>query len=1017
MTVRTMRTHAAAERGVALITTMLIMMLMSALMIGLTTSVMSDQRSRYTDRDRAKAFYAANSGLEKLTAELADLFFVNVAPSEQQVAALSSELPVVPGVSFVTTGPEAYGVQPLSGGATPPYGIISTGPYQGLIALKKEYELKSSVHTTDGGEAYLRRKIETVAIPVFQFGMFSDPDLSFHAGPNFNFGGRIHTNSNLFLAEGNGATLTLEEKVTAVKEVVRKRLVNGVAVSVSPHEGTVRMATAPGAYRNLALTEGSVTDGPGSTANNSWPTLSLSTYNGYIRTGKTGARVLNLPLITSGGSNTDMVRRPAQNEDVNNPTLFNERFFTKVSLRVLLSDFANDITGLPGVTPTAPVQLDGNWTTLAPNNGAAAYTAVTAANPQSLPIARLPLAAAAATVAAAAAIPAAGATANITVSSIPDFLRHGGVNSGGAMGGVLRVTDGAGTNYDVTCTGNTANTFTGCLPQHPLALVGAATIKLRDGMASVNGAVTGPAPVAVTNWPANNSTITVGVAADFKTFPFAQHTFWVENAAGTSTLALVSCTGYDTTPRLTGCSWSGNALANTNRIVTGASADAGTGVIGGFIKIERQNSDNTWTDVTMEILNYGIGARNLAGKDCGDPTPNAILRIQRLRDNNIIDSGPNPTPSTCGYAGSQRAEDYWPQTLFDTREGIQRDGDAAVAGAVRLGGVMHYIAVDVANLSQWFAGTGAFAGGTGPQSLSTNGYSLYFSDRRNNRTAANAESGEYGFEDVVNPSTAGVPDGVLDAGEDVNANGQLDSYGQFPSYNGVSNTAPPGALAPLTNAARPVSHVMRSRAQVNRAILFRRALKLINGSLGSIVAPGFTVASENPVYIQGNYNANAAGFGNPHVATSVIADSVTLLSNNWNDTTYSFVNPYTVGNRPRSADSWYRVAIIGGKNAPFPKPAAEDTQDFGTDGGAHNFLRMLEAGGGTVHYRGSLATFYFSRQATGVYKVGPVYGAPTRDFRFDTDFLDPALLPPLTPVFRDLNSLGFTQEIRNTETQ
>mgnify|MGYP003338928891 CR=1 FL=1 len=59
--------------------------------------------------------------------------------------------------------------------------------------------------TTAGGEAHLKRAVDTVAIPVFQFGMFSDVDLSFHAGANFNFGGRIHTNGNLYLAQGGGA--------------------------------------------------------------------------------------------------------------------------------------------------------------------------------------------------------------------------------------------------------------------------------------------------------------------------------------------------------------------------------------------------------------------------------------------------------------------------------------------------------------------------------------------------------------------------------------------------------------------------------------------------------------------------------------------------------------------------------------------------------------------------------------------------------------------------------------------
>ena len=46
--------------------------------------------------------------------------------------------------------------------------------------------------------------MQTVAIPVFQFGIFSENDLSFFAGPDFTFGGRVHTNQNLFLAQDDG---------------------------------------------------------------------------------------------------------------------------------------------------------------------------------------------------------------------------------------------------------------------------------------------------------------------------------------------------------------------------------------------------------------------------------------------------------------------------------------------------------------------------------------------------------------------------------------------------------------------------------------------------------------------------------------------------------------------------------------------------------------------------------------------------------------------------------------------
>ena len=76
----------------------------------------------------------------------------------------------------------------------------------------------------------MRRTLQTVAIPVFQFGMFSETDLAFHAGAEaFSFGGRVHTNGNLFLAAADGGTLTIADRITAVKDVIRTHLPNGLA--------------------------------------------------------------------------------------------------------------------------------------------------------------------------------------------------------------------------------------------------------------------------------------------------------------------------------------------------------------------------------------------------------------------------------------------------------------------------------------------------------------------------------------------------------------------------------------------------------------------------------------------------------------------------------------------------------------------------------------------------------------------------------------------------------------------
>jgi hypothetical protein len=323
----------------------------------------------------------------------------------------------------------------------------------------------------------------------------------------------------------------------------------------------------------------------------------------------------------------------------------------------------------------------------------------------------------------------------------------------------------------------------------------------------------------------------------------------------------------------------------------------------------------------------------------------------------------------------------------------------------------------------------------------------------------------------VNPlSATGNPNGgVPDTGEDLNGNGTLDVYGGLPNYTPppfttpASNTVPPCAI-PQTCAvvyagaaggyvlstanlaanfnAPPLVTISTMAAKVNRPIVFRRALMLINGaSIGenATVADrltGLTVVSENPVYIRGDWNANApggtAGFGGVNAATSVIADAVTLLSNNWSDAN-SFgtngppppavaapVSGYdvsTTGLRLRTPQSWYRLAIIGGKGMAFNQPAVGGVAaDFGTDGGAHNFLRFLESSanaGDTVNYLGAIATFFYNRQAIGTYKCcNNVYSPPVRAFNFDQLFLNPALLPPNTPMFRDMNAVGFSQELR-----
>jgi len=882
------RAAAPGEQGVALVTSLMLMFLVSSLLVGFTLVVMSDTKLRGIDQSRNQAFYAAHAGLEKLTADLGNLFEVNFAPTKAQLDALqtTSVRPALSGVTYLAaSGASGYALSYPPDGAGNPQAsnhMILSGPYQGLQGLITPYTIDVTARTPTNGEVHLERTVNTVSIPVFQFGTFSDTDLSFFAGPNFNFGGRVHTNGNLFLA--SGATLTMANRVTAVGEVIRTNLSNGWPTS-SNYIGSVMIDYIPGAYRALATNEGSLTGTLGSPQNEpTWTNLSLGAYHGNLRNNRTGAKRLDLPLITVGGQTTALIRRPAAaNEDAVNPVLFGQRYFSMASLRILLSDTPQAIQNLPTVTQaTQPVLLD--W----------------------------------------AGSPPAGYTVDAT---------------------------------------------------HP-------------PLATSAGLAPGPAAITTTttvNTLAGDMTIRVNSIANF----IVPGNIFVNGRAAWCTGTATNLPG----TRFTGCV--GTPATNAGVTVeTGYRTPLNTSLIGGYIKIEKQDINGVWSDVTLDILNLGIAGGQLSNSGlCNpqDPNPNAVIRLERLKDN----------PGGCNN-GSVAATDYWPHALFDTREGNVRDSLATNTTTVTLGGVMYYVELDVNNLRRWFQGG---IGAQGANAMNVTGYVVYFSDRRNNRDAAGQETAEYGVEDFVNPATAaGTPNAVLDAGEDVNANGVLDAYGQTP-------IVPAGGIAPLDNAATPFVSVAATIAQVNRPLFFRRALKIVNGLLGNIIAQGLTIASENPVYVKGDYNASAAnGFGDPHVATAIMADALTLLSNSWNDRS-SFLTPEDPAGR-LATDTWYRLAVISGKGPSFPRPTAwASGQDFGTDGGAHNFLRYLENWGGrTLNYRGAIASLYYNRQAVGTYKCCTnVYKPPTRGYNFDVDFLTPALLPPRTPMFRDVNTTGFTQ--------
>lgn len=186
----------------------------------------------------------------------------------------------------------------------------------------------------------------------------------------------------------------------------------------------------------------------------------------------------------------------------------------------------------------------------------------------------------------------------------------------------------------------------------------------------------------------------------------------------------------------------------------------------------------------------------------------------------------------------------------------------------------------------------------------------------------------------------------------------------------------------------------------------RRGIRIKNGSKipfhPTLGATGLTVASNNPVYIQGDFNTGGTGstvpsnnpsnfnangtYINPssppapqvsgytRAPTSILADAVNILSNSWSDA--------NSGTAPAASPTTVNTAIVSGI-----VPTSPAGGDGAYSGGAENFPRFLENWTNqTLSYYGSMVELYKSQQSIGEWGKANVYVPPTREWFFDNNF-------------------------------
>ena len=1097
--------------GFTLIASLLMLLLLSGIAIGLMMMVNTEGKVGGTDLQNNVAYHAAEGGIEKMYSDLAQVFQNSMAPKASAICAVSgtSYQPVMTGVTWQT-----YSVAPGSGCSGTPQATwkpISAGEDQGLYAQVIPVDMMATAQMLGGQEVTMTRSAQVALIPVFQFGVFSESDLSFFSGPNFDMVGPVHTNGDLYPFVGPGSTLTFHNKLSAYGNVVRTQLANGWGAATN-YNGTVYIpttnngctapvapATTPGACQAMdgptaaSDGDGSVT-GAGSavpqTGATYIPTLTPNTWGTFVgstnseivngnfgsttpaNTAGVGAKDLKLPFVNGTTLPYQIVRRPPTGEDPAS-SLAQSREYNLAQIHVLLSDDPADLPG--GASDANNVRLVNLTQAQLTAQGMASAPAA-GFNPYGIKMTAGNYGAAFGTApggdyyslyfaAASNAVPMAG---TVTASST--------ANGVGSADWPVAPAAWFGNPYNL----------------HPTL----------QGLQPTGTATTENAPVITGNSASAAPTITLcpPKSSPSPTYYPPQYGYPV---------------GCPSTPAPPYYVASGPATATWN-------------LIDGYLRVEYKDASGNWNPVTNEWLQLGFARSQtpptLPGTSApaagtNPITPNAILLLQEPADRGSGSPSSLPAyapistgtaPSCTGTTGSgpiyckswtvapplllDAGATYWPFgvtpsspttqsvtqfnwypiNFYDAREGEVRDNTVS-DNSCSTNGVMNAVEIDVGNLKQWLLGN-IGTSGKKVDYLAQNGYVLYFSDRRGMLVnlnaplpnAPNTKSGDSGLEDVINSEKQlGTPDGALDtvpAGrtaspEDVNGNGQLDSFGAAnlglgfwgtvanlnknlnTQINGTANPDPFGTGASTTDTSNRIASCSTT-ARKNWVSGARHVLRLVDGSLGNVpLSPtgtitdpgGFTVASENPVYIWGDYNSAppppAPGTDTTwttgadvlgHSSAAVIADAVTFLSSNWSDLYSTMGNPgggagtdntVTNTNNRNANTDYYRVAVAGGKNINFPQPTwGGVAQDFGTDGGVHNFLRYLENWNGSLNYKGSIVSLYYATYATGVYKCcTTVYQPPTRNYSFDLDFSSPSGLPPGTPMFRDVNSLGYRQ--------
>ncbi|MGH9251734.1 MAG: hypothetical protein ACRD0W_19770, partial [Acidimicrobiales bacterium] len=165
-----------------------------------------------------------------------------------------------------------------------------------------------------------------------------------------------------------------------------------------------------------------------------------------------------------------------------------------------------------------------------------------------------------------------------------------------------------------------------------------------------------------------------------------------------------------------------------------------------------------------------------------------------------------------------------------------------------------------------------------------------------------------------------------------------------------------------------------------------------------------TIGSEYPFYVMGNYNTTSKQ------PAAVFGDTYTFLSSNYPDGP-----PYTIPDKPLGANVTHNLSLVHGTGEGYVGCYHHDAGCVPPASGGAGWFRSLEDMTGFDYtFRGSFVSLWgpvYARIWGNCNECGGDgyhYARPTNRYTlFDTDLLDPAKLPPATPVVGNVFHTAF----------